>query len=194
MVRPALQLYPRRQPVEPRPAATLLWLRASAAGPEVLLTRRSPKASFLPGVFVFPGGRIDDEDARAHDLVHGATGAARRHLTAALAALRESFEELGVLHAVRADGAPLAGPGLAAIRRDQPLYPQLRERGLKLAATEVRTLARWTTDRDIGPRRFSTAFLIARVPEGQTPVADDAEQFEPVWLRAEPRLAASPGR
>ncbi len=185
MVRPALQLYPARQPVEPRPAATLLWLRASAAGPEVLLTRRSPKASFLPGVFVFPGGRIDDEDARAHDLVHGATGAAAPHLTAALAALRESFEELGVLHAVCADGAPLAGRDLAAIRRDQPLYPQLRERGLKLAATEVRTLARWTTDRDIGPRRFSTAFLIARVPEGQTPVADDAEQFEPVWLRAE---------
>ena len=49
----------------------------------------------------------------------------------------------------------------------------------------MRTLARWTTDRDVGPRRFSTAFLIARLPEGQTPVADDAEQFEPVWLRAE---------
>ena len=79
----------------------------------------------------------------------------------------------------------MAAAELAAIRRDQPLYPQLRERGLRLAATEVRTLARWTTDRDVGPRRFSTAFLIARMPEGQTPVADDAEQFEPVWLRAE---------
>ena len=69
MVRPTLHVYPARQPVEPRPAATPLWLRATAAGPEVLLTRRSPTASFLPGVFVFPGGRIDDEDACAHDLV-----------------------------------------------------------------------------------------------------------------------------
>ena len=190
MVRPTLHVYPARQPVEPRPAATLLWLRATAAGPEVLLTRRSPTASFLPGVFVFPGGRIDDEDTRAHDLVQGGagTGTAAAQLTAALAALRESFEELGVLRALHADGRPLTAPELAAIRRDQPLYPQLRERGLRLAATEVRTLARWTTDRDVGPRRFSTAFLIARMPEGQTPVADDAEQFEPVWLRAEVAL------
>jgi recombination protein RecT len=185
MVRPTLHLHPARQPVEVRPAATLLWLRPAATGPEVLLTRRSPAASFLPGVFVFPGGRIDNEDARAHDLVHGAEGAATAQLTAALAALRESFEELGVLHARHADGRPLAAAELADIRRDRPLYPQLRERGLRLAAAEVHTLARWTTDRDIGPRRFSTAFLIARMPEGQTPVADDAEQFEPVWLRAE---------
>jgi glyoxylase-like metal-dependent hydrolase (beta-lactamase superfamily II)/8-oxo-dGTP pyrophosphatase MutT (NUDIX family) len=185
MVRPTLHLHPAREPVEPRPAATLLWLRPTAAGPEVLLTRRSPTASFLPGVFVFPGGRIDDEDARAHDLVHGGEGAATAQLTAALAALRESFEELGVLHARHADGRPLAADELAAIRRDRPLYPQLRERGLRLAATEVHTLARWTTDRDVGPRRFSTAFLIARMPGGQTPAADDAEQFEPVWLRAE---------
>lgn len=108
MVRPTLHVYPARQPVEPRPAATLLWLRATAAGPEVLLTRRSPTASFLPGVFVFPGGRIDDEDACAHDLVHGGEGAAPAQLTAALAALRESFEELGVLHARHANGRPLA--------------------------------------------------------------------------------------
>lgn len=185
MVRPALQLHPARQPVEPRPAATLLWLRPTAAGPEVLLTRRSAKASFLPGVFVFPGGRIDDEDMRAHDLVHDCGDAPPAQLTAALAALRESFEELGVLHALHADGRPLAAADLATIRRDRPLYPQLREQGLRLAATEVRMLARWTTDRGVSPRRFDTAFLVARMPEGQTPVADDAEQFEPVWLRPE---------
>ncbi|HRH88273.1 MAG TPA: NUDIX domain-containing protein, partial [Rubrivivax sp.] len=68
MVRPALQLHPARTPVAPRPAATLLWLRDADGAPEVLLTRRSPSASFLPGVFVFPGGRIDDADAQARDL------------------------------------------------------------------------------------------------------------------------------
>ncbi|HEY8711197.1 MAG TPA: NUDIX domain-containing protein, partial [Burkholderiaceae bacterium] len=188
MVRPTLQLHAARTPATPRPAATVLWLRDNVAGPEVLLTRRSPTASFLPGVFVFPGGRIDDEDAQAHDLVHGAAGHPPERLTAALAALRESFEELGVLHAVRHDGSPLSPREFASLRRDQPVYPQLREHRMKLAATEVRTLARWTTDRDVGPRRFDTAFLIARMPEGQTAVADDAEQFEPVWLRAEDAL------
>jgi glyoxylase-like metal-dependent hydrolase (beta-lactamase superfamily II)/8-oxo-dGTP pyrophosphatase MutT (NUDIX family) len=194
MVRPTLQLHAARTPATPRPAATLLWLRDSAAGPEVLLTRRSPTASFLPGVFVFPGGRIDAEDAGALDLVHGAAaGHPAEGLTPALAALRESFEELGILHAVRDDGGPLTHRDIASLRRDQALYPQLRAHRLKLAATEVRTLARWTTDRDVGPRRFDTAFLIARIPAGQTAVADDAEQFEPVWLRAEDALQRHQG-
>ena len=188
MVRATLQLHAARTPATPRPAATVLWLRDTGAEPEVLMTRRSPTASFLPGVFVFPGGRIDAEDAAAHDLVHGTAGHPPERLTAALAALRESFEELGVLHAVRDDGGPLTHQESASLRRDQALYPQLRAHRLKLAAAEVRTLARWTTDRDVGPRRFDTAFLIARMPEGQTPVADNAEQFEPVWLPAEDAL------
>jgi glyoxylase-like metal-dependent hydrolase (beta-lactamase superfamily II)/8-oxo-dGTP pyrophosphatase MutT (NUDIX family) len=188
MVRPALQLHPARTPVEPRPAATLLWLRDADGAPEVLLTRRSPTASFLPGVFVFPGGRIDDADAAAHDLV---AEAARTlpYLPAAVAALRESFEELGLLHAHDAAGRPVAPAVLARLRRHEPLLPQLREHRLGLAADALRVLARWTTDRDVGPRRFDTLFLVGRLPEGQTAVADDAEQFEPVWLRAADALA-----
>jgi len=188
MVRPVLQLHPARTPVVPRPAATLLWLRDTPHGPEVLMTRRSPGAAFLPGVFVFPGGRIDEADAAAHDLLpHGVAPSA--HVTAALAALRESFEELGVLHATDAQGRPLPAAQLAALRRDRPLYAQLRERGLRLGADALRVLARWTTDRDIEPRRFDALFLIARVPEGQVPVADDREQFEPSWRRAAEALA-----
>ncbi len=188
MVRAATQLHPPRTPVAPRPAATLMWLRDTASGPEVLMTRRSPNASFLPGVFVFPGGRIDDADADAADLA-GPAAAALPHLPAAMAALRESFEELGVLHAQDADGRPLAAQELAALRRNEPLYPQLRARGLRLAADALRVAVRWTTDRDVQPRRFDTLFLIGRMPEAQTPVADDGEQFEPVWLRATDALA-----
>ena len=188
MVRAATQLHPPRTPVAPRPAATLMWLRDTASGPEVLMTRRSPNASFLPGVFVFPGGRIDDADADAADLA-GPAAAALPHLPAAMAALRESFEELGVLHAQDADGRPLAAQELAALRRNEPLYPQLRARGLRLAADALRVAVRWTTDRDVQPRRFDTLFLIGRMPEAQTPLADDSEQFEPVWLRATDALA-----
>jgi len=188
MVRPALQLHPARTPVAPRPAATLLWLRDADGAPEVLLTRRSPSASFLPGVFVFPGGRIDDADAQAHDLVAPAA-ATLPHLAAAVAALRESFEELGVLHAHDAGGRAVTAAQLAQLDRRQPLPAQLRAQGLVLGADALRVAVRWTTDRDVQPRRFDTLFLVGRVPEGQTPVADDAEQFEPVWLRAADALA-----
>jgi recombination protein RecT len=184
MVRPTLHLHPPYTPPTPRPAATLLWLRDASGGPEVLMTRRSAQASFLPGMFVFPGGRIDDEDARVHDLARGSGSIAAERLTAALAALRESFEELGVLLATRPDGTPVSAIEFASLDRVLPLYPQLRERGLLLATDAVRPLARWITDRNVAPRRFDTAFLIARMPEGQLAVADDAEQFEPVWLRA----------
>lgn len=188
MVRPTLQLHPARTPVEPRPAATLLWLRDAEAGPEVLLTRRSPNASFLPGVFVFPGGRVDEADAAAADLVAPAA-AALPHLAAAVAALRESFEELGVLRAHDAAGRPVSAQALAQLRRHEPLHPQLRASGLRLAADALRVAVRWTTDRDVQPRRFDTLFLVGRMPDGQAPVADDAEQFEPVWLRATDALA-----
>ena len=68
MVRATQLLHPQREPVATRPAATVLLLRDSPAGPEVLMTRRSPTASFAPGAYVFPGGGIDAADAQAHDL------------------------------------------------------------------------------------------------------------------------------
>lgn len=68
MVRPILQLHPPYTAPTARPAATLLLLRDAPGGAEVLMTRRSPAASYLPGAFVFPGGRVDAADHEAHDL------------------------------------------------------------------------------------------------------------------------------
>ena len=64
MVRPTQLLYLQREPAPTRPAATLLLLRDTEGGIEVLMTRRSSKASFAPGAYVFPGGGIDAADAR----------------------------------------------------------------------------------------------------------------------------------
>ncbi|HUR89325.1 MAG TPA: MBL fold metallo-hydrolase [Ramlibacter sp.] len=136
MVRPSQLLHPQREPVTPRPAATVILLRDTPEGFEVLMTRRSATASFAPGAFVFPGGVIDPGE------------------TPQAAAVRESFEELG----------------------------------LDLAGVKMSLLARWITDRDL-PRRFDVSFLVARMPEGQTPVADEAEQFEPVWVGPADALA-----
>ena len=68
MVRPTQLLHVQREPALPRPAATVLLLRDSPRGLEVLMTRRSATASFAPGAYVFPGGGVDALDAAAHPL------------------------------------------------------------------------------------------------------------------------------
>jgi 8-oxo-dGTP pyrophosphatase MutT (NUDIX family) len=94
MVRPSQLLHPQREPAVPRPAATVLLLRDGAAGGgiEVLMTRRSPTASFAPGAYVFPGGGIDAADAQAHRIAARRPGQRDLHLTQAIAAIRESYE------------------------------------------------------------------------------------------------------
>ncbi len=188
MVRPTQLIHAQREPALARPAATVLLLRDHQAGLEVLMTRRSPTASFAPGAYVFPGGGIDAADAQVHELAARRPDQDDLRLTQAIAAVRESFEELGVLLARHADGRPVDGQDVASLDRHQPLIAQCRERGLVLAADQVFVLAHWITDRDM-PRRFDVPFLAARMPEGQTPVADEAEQFEPVWVRPEDALA-----
>ncbi|HTH81026.1 MAG TPA: MBL fold metallo-hydrolase, partial [Ramlibacter sp.] len=136
MVRATQLLHPQREPVATRPAATVLLLRDTPQGFEVLMTRRSRKASFAPGAYVFPGGVIDPGES------------------VEAAAIRESREELS----------------------------------LDLSGARLFVLAHWITDRDL-PRRFDVSFLVARMPEGQVPVADEAEQFEPVWVRPSDALA-----
>ena len=182
MPRPSQLLHPQREPAPTRPAATVLLLRDSAAGIEVLMTRRSMTASFAPGAYVFPGGGIDPADSAAHAQATRRATQSDTHLTQAIAAIRESFEELGVLLARHADGSFATAADVAALDRHAPLAAQCATHGLTLTAADVYVLAHWITDRDL-PRRFDVPFLVARMPEGQTPVADEAEQFEPVWVR-----------
>ena len=196
MTRPSQLLHPHREPVATRPAATVLLLRDTPdnGGLEVLMTRRSGTASFAPGAYVFPGGGIDALDAspESHAAADRRPAQGDLHLTQAIAAIRESFEELGVLLA-RHTGGPRKGlmadaHDIAAIDRHQPFAAQCTARGLRLAADSVYLLAHWTADRDL-PRRFAVPFLVARMPEGQEPVADETEQFEPVWVRPADALA-----
>ena len=152
------------------------------------MTRRSATASFAPGAYVFPGGGIDGLDTQVHAAADRRPTQSDQHLTQAIAAIRESFEELGILLARHADGRMADARDIAAIDRRQPLAAQCGARGLRLAADSVYLLAHWTADRDL-PRRFDVPFLVARMPEGQEPVADETEQFEPVWVRPADALA-----
>ena len=190
MVRSKQLLHPQRKPAPLRHAATVLLLRDSAHGLQVLMTRRSMTASFAPGAYVFPGGGIDAADVLAHGQSKRRPTQSDLHLTQAIAAIRESFEELGVLLARHADGSHASTADVAALDRKAPFAAQCAtfKSGLILAADEVFVLAHWVTDRDL-PRRFDVPFLVARMPDGQEPVADETEQFEPVWVSPHEALA-----
>lgn len=182
MVRPTQHLHPAREPATARPAATVLLMRDTPEGIEVLMTRRSATARFAPGAYVFPGGVIDPADHGAHALAARRPGQHDRLLTPSIAAIRESFEELGVLLARHADGRWATDADIAALDRQADFFGQCQARGLTLAGDAVFLLAQWVTNRD-NERRFDTTFLVARMPPRQQPVADEAEQFEPVWVR-----------
>jgi len=178
--------------VPTRPAATVLLLRDGPEGVEVLMTRRSETASFAPGAYVFPGGTIDDADAHARAISTRRRTQSRVQLIQAITAVRETFEELGVLLAHHADGSPVSAAEVAAMDRSSgnafSFVEQCAARGLRLDTDQIYTLAHWITDRDM-PKRFDVPFLVARMPADQVPVSDDAEQFEPVWVRPADALA-----
>ena len=188
MPRPSQLLHPPRPPAPTRDAATVLLLRDTPDGLEVLMTRRSSKASFVPGAYVFPGGGIDAADGCCHALTQRRATQSAQALTEAIAGIRESFEELGVLLARHLDGSWATQAEIDAMDRQGDFGAQCTARGLTLAASDIHVLARWITDRD-SPKRFDVPFLVARMPEGQEPVADEAEQFEPVWVRPGDALA-----
>jgi glyoxylase-like metal-dependent hydrolase (beta-lactamase superfamily II)/8-oxo-dGTP pyrophosphatase MutT (NUDIX family) len=163
----------------------VLLLRDGPQGLEVLMTRRAMTASFAPGAYVFPGGGIDAADAQAHPHAKRRATQSDLRLTQAIAAIRESFEELGILIARHANGQMASAADIAALDRQTSggnFAQQCAARGLTLAADEVFVLAHWITDRDL-PRRFDVPFLVARMPDAQTPVADEKEQFAPEWIR-----------
>ncbi|RKT14145.1 glyoxylase-like metal-dependent hydrolase (beta-lactamase superfamily II) [Paraburkholderia sp. RAU2J] len=187
MTRPEQLLYEQREPAPTRPAATMLLVRDAPTadgvpGIEVLMTRRSMHASFAPGVFVFPGGAVDPADALALDVATRRETQTDAHAVLAFASIRETFEELGVLLARRADGSAVNSVDIAALDRKAPFAEQCRQCGLRPAVDNVFMLAHWITDRDL-PRRFDVSFFVARMPPHQTPDADETEQFEPVWVR-----------
>ena len=131
MLRPEQLLYPQRVPSEPLAASTLLLLRDRPEGGwEVLMTRRSSAASFGPGMYVFPGGCIEAQDGQIPaEVVQFRPEMEAATRTATVAALRETLEEMGVLLALRADGAPAAQAEVDALDRHAPLWPQLQQAG-----------------------------------------------------------------
>ena len=180
--------------VVPRPAATVVLVRPGAGGLEVLLTHRPATMAFAPDMHVFPGGRVDAADADpelAARSVLAAHAAAERiggdlapgtALAAHIAAIREAFEEVGVLLADHASGADLP-EARSRLLADPGSFPGLaHELDLRLWTDRLVPLSRWVTPKSM-PRRFDTRFFAAAFPEGAAVTLVGDEVLAQAWHR-----------
>ena len=157
-------------PVRPRPASTVLLLRGTEPW-QVLMLRRPGGADFAPGAHVFPGGSVHAEDRLLGDSLRGA-------------AVRELFEELGILLA-RSPRGPATEADADRIRlrlaHGISFPTALKEAHLEPALDELAYFARWVTPEQLR-RRFDTRFYLARLPAGQEVHPQPGEVDEWFWV------------
>ena len=190
-----------------REAATLM-LVDDRPDLHVFMLRRNPRSVFGPGAYVFPGGAVDPadsddaitnrviglDDGRASALLGLASGSGG--LRVWIAALREAFEEAGILLVAPESGAAMSGdddpiPADDRIRLNAGevgLADLLAAHSLLLDANEVFLFSHWLTPEG-APRRYDTWFLVAPAPRGQEGSHDDAELVHSEWVRPSDALA-----
>lgn len=186
-------------------AATVMLVRDDDATRdiEVFMLRRTLKAVFAGGMYVFPGGKVDDLDGGDHieHLCDGLTDAEASRLLQLpsgglsywVAAIRECFEEAGVLlarHATTGEPVRFDDPEVAerftAYRHrihdgDLGLHELCDIESLRLATDAIRYVSHWITPKG-EVRRFDTRFFLARAPQAQEPLHDDGETIESLWV------------
>lgn len=178
----------------PRPAATVVVMRPGPDGPEVLLTHRPATMAFAGDLHVFPGGRVDpgDGDPRvtARSVLAPADAATAlggelepgAALASHVAALRELFEEAGVLLAdpLRPTDR-LESARRALLRGDVAIGDVVDDLDLMLRTDLLAPVGHWTTP-PIMPRRFDTRFFAAALPDGAEPSFEVDEVLAHRWL------------
>ena len=189
---------PPDPPATPLPAATAVLLREGEAGPEVLLLRRNRSSGFVPGAYVFPGGRVDAADGAPAALARLEGWDPGREPAAPyiLAAVREVLEETGVLLARDAAGRPAPdsrAPEVArwrtALLEDRAtLADALEALDLRVMAADMVYCAHWITPA-AEPRRYDTRFFLARLPAGAEADLHTPELTDAVWLSPAEALA-----
>src|SRR5687768_15737990 len=176
-------------------------LRDGDAGLEVFMVQRHLNSDFVGGAYVFPGGAVDQEDAGDLDeLCWGADPARADHLMGCehglkfyVAAVRELFEEAGVLLAYDRDGQWIESWDPADIARFAEHRRRLNDRqasmtevaraeGLRMAVDRLVLFSHWVTPPG-PPRRFDTRFFLAAMPGLQDPLHDENETVDSMWVR-----------
>ncbi|MDX1587747.1 MAG: MBL fold metallo-hydrolase [Oleiphilaceae bacterium] len=188
-----------------RPAATLVLAREGRDGVEVLLLQRTLEAVFMPGFYVFPGGAVDPaDDPAAHGsppplgLTDGSASALlsleQGGLAYLVAAVRECFEEAGVLLARHRDGAfpdsaaPFPETRRALCAGEGDFLSFCHRQQLQLPLDRLCYVGHWITPPG-APRRYDTRFFLAAAPPQQTAAHDGEETIDHVWLTPEQALA-----
>jgi 8-oxo-dGTP pyrophosphatase MutT (NUDIX family) len=190
------------KPAVPMPSATVTIVRNASRGIEVLMMKRNLKSGFVPGMYVFPGGGLDDTDLlfKNNNLCNclddasasGALGLACDGLAYWVAAIREAFEESGLLLARDEAGTvvSLTDPKIAQRFTDHrrqlnagtEVFPTLLQtENLQLAADQLTYFAHWITPVGL-PRRYDTRFFMAEAPAGQEPLQDERETIAATWV------------
>ncbi len=197
---------PAVQPI--RPAATVIIVREAAFSFEIFMLRRTSKASFASGMYVFPGGRVDSDD-HLHKYDAHRTGPSDAQLSQRsalgpewrgywIAGIRESFEEAGLLLAYTGEGDLLSYDEANRDRFESYRHPLhsgktdmieiCEQEGLSLAVDRIHFVNRFVTP--LGrPRRFDTRFFLAEAPPGQTGGHDDKETVDSIWISPQEALA-----
>lgn len=177
--------------LRPRDAATLILVRRDGSQPRVLMGKRHEAHKFMPGKYVFPGGRVDAADCRVkpvrplEDAVSGklinrmrGKPSLARAQGLAMAAVRETFEEVGYVV-----GAPVA-----ATQTRSPAWQQFHQTGYGADLSRLRLLARAITPPG-RPRRFDTRFFVADagvIANPDAPVTPETDELlTPHWVTIE---------
>jgi len=188
----------------PRDAATVVILRDGPQGPEVFLVKRHGLSDVLGGAYVFPGGKMDAADSapghhayldQSPEQLHAALGEQDTTPATAcglfIAALRETYEEAGVLfaHSDEPAGQATSTTARPAQAQGSDFHQRLQSGSLRLQTLAVHPWSRWITPRmpSVTNKRFDTRFFISVMPAGQHAAHDDFEATESAWLR--PRVA-----
>jgi glyoxylase-like metal-dependent hydrolase (beta-lactamase superfamily II)/8-oxo-dGTP pyrophosphatase MutT (NUDIX family) len=176
----------------PRPAATLILLRDSAAGPEVLMLQRTQNAVFLGGAYVFPGGSLDTADADPRVLKRVVGEAAEPPAPYWVAAVRECFEEAGIVFLSRKDKALVDARRAESLMnyRARPFIELLEHEDLHIPAHALAYYGHWITAPG-RPRRFDTRFFLAIAPDGQSGSHDANETVHDIWITPREALERS---
>jgi 8-oxo-dGTP pyrophosphatase MutT (NUDIX family) len=189
--------------VPAKASATIVMLREGPEAPELLMVRRRAGDVF-GGNYAFPGGLVDDNEPTAHEFCQGITaGEADKllHVSAGglnfySAAIRESFEETGILLAQDAEGNwPPDSPALQELRVqvDKGILRWsefLRDQGLHMVCNALHYFAHWETPL-IEPKRWSARFFFAEMPSDQDVQHDGGELTDSLWITAADALSAS---
>lgn len=181
-------------PSEARPAATVLLLRDRSDGLEVFMIERHKNIQFMGGALVFPGGRVNPEDDQ---LMPKGSPEDYSDFAFRVAAIREAFEECGILLA--RDAA--SGAMVDEARRDE-LAVQYRKpiengelsmaefvhkEGLDLAVDHLVRFAHWITP-EVETKRFDTVFYAAAAPDDHDGVHDGSESVDSLWITPQQAL------